>query len=347
MAIIWQKIDNIEELTQLSTQWEALNNAYSQTPLFTSPIWILNWFEVFWQKHWHLCTYAGYKNKKLIAILPFYYQSSSKFLPQKELFFLGQGEQESAEVASEYLDIITHPDYEADAISFFQSTLNGDLVDSFNARAIAHDSTILKALPDTVKVPNGTQFIIKRSNWQITNLSKNTRNKIRRFQNRCLKERITCRWVNTEEKENMWQLMSQFHQKRWQSKGALGAFSKPIFHIFHSLLLSSEEQTQISVMCKGPKVIAINYYLLDKKHLYFYQSGWDDDNHSNLSPGFNLHIWSIENSEQEYYDFMMGKSEKSYKSMFNTDQNKLYKIVLNYHPIKRLVNRVIQKIFLK
>lgn len=346
MAIIWQKIDSIEELTQLSKQWEALNNAYSQTPLFTSPVWILNWFEVFWQKHWHLCTYAGFKNEKLIAVLPFYYQSSSKFITLKELFFLGQGEQESAEVASEYLDIIAHPDYEADALSFFQATLNKHFVDSFSARAIAHDSIILKAFSDTVKVPNGTQFIIKRSNWQITSLSKNTRNKIRRFQNRSRQEAISCRWVNIEEKQAMWQLMSEFHQKRWQKKGAVGAFSESRFHAFHQPLLSDEKQTQFSVMLKGSQVIAINYYLLDKKHLYFYQSGWDDNSHSTLSPGFNLHIWSIENSEQEYYDFMMGKSEKSYKSMFNTNQNKLYKIVLNYHPIKHLVYRVIQKIFL-
>ena len=61
---------------------------------------------------------------------------------------------------------------------------------------------------------------------------------------------------------------------------------------------------------------AINYYYKANNTLYFYQCGWNIDEYANFSPGFALHVWSIQNSPCMQYDFMMGKKNNSYKNKF-------------------------------
>jgi len=78
--------------------------------------------------------------------------------------------------------------------------------------------------------------------------------------------------------------------------------------------------------------------------LHFYQSGWDETKYSKLSPGFALHLWSIENSSEDKYDFMLGGINDSYKTKFRTSKDPLYSIEINSKPIKSLFLKVLQKL---
>jgi len=173
MAITWQILTNIKQLSSISTEWHELNQASNHGCLFTSPEWQLNWLEVYWQKNWHLYSFAAYQENELIALLPFYYQKTTKVLSQQHLFFIGQGEAEQAEVASEYLDILMHHNYAKQLLPYCIKKLSQTSFDSFSARAVTKTANILKAIAPVNYKPCGIQYQTPTVHWQITQLSKN------------------------------------------------------------------------------------------------------------------------------------------------------------------------------
>lgn len=348
MTILWKKIEDIKQLSSLTEQWTRLNGEFNDDCLFTSPYWVLNWHEIFWQDNWHLHTFAAYKDNELIALLPFYYQKLNTYWSQNQLFFLGQGEEECTEVASEYLDILFNPKYTAPVNKFCADLITDSNFDTFNARAIKKDANILKIAPQNALVQNGSQYYVKPNNWQENCLSKNTKSKLRRSKNRLTSSKAEFTWVAAQEQEKYWNLMADLHQKRWIKLGQKGAFSDHRFNKFHTRLRQSQqhEQSAMSAILIEGGVIAIHYYLKDQNNLYYYQGGWDEEECKHLSPGFNLHVWSIENCSTYVYDFMMGSVNNSYKSSFNSEKKELYDISMINKPFKHLFLKVIQKIFL-
>ena len=85
--------------------------------------------------------------------------------------------------------------------------------------------------------------------------------------------------------------------------------------------------------------VAINYYLLGDDTLYFYQSGWNLD-YAELSPGFALHLWSMQNTDQKYYDFMLGSVENSYKKIFKCEEREMTNIEVLRRPATVILAKV-------
>lgn len=57
-----------------------------------------------------------------------------------------------------------------------------------------------------------------------------------------------------------------------------------------------------------------------------------------------MHIWSIENSDKNNYDFMMGQVDDSYKSKFNCEKYPLYDVNFQFKPIKQVLLKILKKI---
>ena len=132
-------------------------------------------------------------------------------------------------------------------------------------------------------------------------------------------------WLEEAEFDKHWEIMKSFHQKRWNQKNKQGAFGNRDFSMFHSKF-RKHHKVRMSVLELDGEPIAINYYLFDLTTLYFYQSGWDS-NSSNLSPGFSLHMWSIDSCTESTYDFMMGANDKSYKKQYGCNRiEKMYRV---------------------
>lgn len=345
MTISWKKIDNIEQLLGLEKQWHDLNIKANNGCLFTSPTWLLNWYNTFWQEEWKLNCYATFNQDELIALLPFYFQERTSIIKTRHLFLLGQGEQENTEIASEYLDIIIENNYVDEIINHCEHYLALSKFDSFFTRAINHSAHILKIFPNHTQKLCGIKYYVTPYQWQEGSLSKNTRSRLKRSKNQLNKKGGEFFWVKDNDKLIYWQKMSQFHQNRWENKSCEGAFNQKEFNDFHHIMINNNKNTMMCALRINEQVIAINYYLLDANNLYFYQSGWDEDNYKQLSPGFSLHIWAIKNSNFKIYDFMMGNINNSYKSKFNCNQDKLFKVSIKFNPIKHLLVKILRKMF--
>lgn len=347
MSITWQKITTLEQLSALREQWSVLNQRSNNNCIFTSPTWLLNWYGIYWQKNWQLHSFAVFKENKLIAFFPFYFQTTSTFLLQQRLFFLGQGESEKAEIASEYLDILIKTSEQDSILNMCNDYIQLNKFDLFTIRAIKQDSNIANLLSDHKQLI-GYQYCINKNDWCISNLSKNNKSRYKRSKNQLTKLDAKFVWAKQEDYSYFWQKMKQFHQQRWQNKQQAGAFSESEFNKFHQQLFEQHDHDSISVKMSlikiGDCIIAINYYLLSNDTLHFYQSGWDEIEYSQLSPGFALHLWSIENSSEDKYDFMLGGINDSYKAKFRTSKEPLYSIEINSKPIKSLFLKVLQKL---
>jgi hypothetical protein len=139
--------------------------------------------------------------------------------------------------------------------------------------------------------------------------------------------------------------MIEYHQARWNKKGKLGAFVQQNFQLFHQkfMKVNARKFVNISALIVNNKPIAINYYLTDKNTLYFYQCGWDEVNYSHFSPGLSLHLWSIENAKQPFYDFMKGELIDSYKGKFGCEQQPMTNIMIAINSKKLFIKKIIIK----
>jgi len=343
--ITWQLINNVNTLHDIEEQWQSLALESSNPTPFSSPKWILNWYQIYWQDNWELYSLAGYINNKLVVLFPSYIQHSQQWPYLKVMFPLGQGEPEEAEVSSEYCDVIISPGFENIILNELQEKIAKLDVDQVIWRAVLQNSHIIKltaqAYAYTPK-PSNHQYRIECSKWLLQSLSKNTRSRYKRSINQLKKINASFNWVHSKDHEKYTLLLIEYHQTLWKARGSQGAFSQPNFKDFHKQYRNSDS-LKISAIIVDNIPIAINYYFCDKTTLYFYQCGWDSNNYANFSLGLSLHLWSIEHCHHHYYDFMMGEINNSYKSKYGAQQALMSNIVVNIKPRKVVINKVIKK----
>jgi hypothetical protein len=342
--IEWLLIEDLVCLKEYVAQWQKLVKQ-SQSNLFCSPEWIMTWIGIYWQPSWQLKTIVGFENNKLIAIAPLYIQKSNKFISTIKLLPLGQGEPEESEVLSEFQDIILAYKNEyiyvelanqIQAITFDQLCCNKLLPNSNWHQTLSN-------FKSTTFANTGKRYLITNHQNYLLTLSKNNKSKWKRCQNKFEKLNTKFIWVPETHYDEYWKKLISFHQKRWNNKGKLGAFSHPNFIKFHEIF-QQYKNIKMSAILINQEPIAINYYLYDHDTLYFYQCGWDEKESTTLSPGFSLHIWSILNNPMLNYDFMTADTSNSYKSSFARSQpENIYQAILDKNIIKQHLNKIIKK----
>jgi len=343
--ITWQLINNVNELHEIEEQWQSLALESPNSTPFSSPKWILNWYQIYWQDNWELSTLAGYINNKLVVLFPSYIQHSPQWPYIKVMFPLGQGEPEDAEISSEYCDIIVSAGLESIILPELLSELAELNIDQIIWNAALQNSHIIKLLERAYEYKSITshyRYQIECSKWALQSLSKNTRSRYKRSNNQLKKINASFNWVHSKDYEKYTLLLIEYHQALWKTRGSQGAFSQPNFKNFHNQYRNSDS-VKISAIIVDNIPIAINYYFSDKTTLYFYQCGWDSNNYANFSLGLSLHLWSIENCYHNYYDFMMGDINNSYKSKYGAQQSLMSNIAINIKPRKVLISKVINK----
>jgi hypothetical protein len=350
--IVLKESNELNNLNDIYGQWKSETQGLQSTCIFNDFSWVSAWIDTYWQKTWQLKVYTLYYNDKIIAIAPFYIQPSKYFYQLNKLFFLGQGEPEISEVASEYNDILIVQGFEELVINELASKLCTLKVDQIYFRAILNNSYIDKLLKKSFNyhsIQSHTRYITSIKQWSIKKLSKNTRARYRRSLNQLTKINASFYWIEPQQYEKFINTLTKYHQTRWQNKGKKGAFSHQKFLDFHQLFSEKnrQESIKISAIIVDEKPIAINYYLNDKTCLYFYQSGWDEKEFSTLSPGLALHLWSIEHCNFEYYDFMMGSMNDTYKSKFLSTPASMHNINIQLTPWKLILKKVLYRLKLK
>ncbi|GAB1623274.1 hypothetical protein AAOGI_33240 [Agarivorans albus] len=342
----WREIRSLDQLVAIQEQWQALSQL-CQADMFNCPGWLVHWTNQFWDKHCELYCMAGFANEKLVVLAPFYTRRSAKLLGIKQLFLLGQGEPEHAEVASEYPDVLLDQDYQAEALKVLLVWLSKISFDVFVARAVIEQSflhQLFNRVPN-IQLAEARRYSLEVKPWSIKQLSRNARSQWRRADKALAEKGAEFRWLTSSEIEQYWPSLVAFHQARWQNKGKLGAFSDQRFSQFHQQF---RQQHPDSVAMSGVFIkqqpLALNFYLLEQQQLHFYQSGWDEKQFSQCSPGFALHVWSILNSKAVLYDFMMGATAQSYKAKFSCDETNLVNLSLINSPWRIRLFKLVDKI---
>ena len=338
-------ITSYDQLKVLFFEFEKKTEKHSS---LDSPIWLNIWYSCYWQKKWQSHFFALYQGDKLVCLAPFFIEKSQFFPFTKTLYLVGQGEPEYAEVALEYLDFFIKQGYEQTVYPLLIKEINKLNFDQCVIKAVFENSHIAKILPQikgALTQQNYAQYRVNNTHWQLTQLSKNTRSRINRCKNQLAKLGATMRWLTTEEYNSVWELLKSYHQCRWQNKGKTGAFASSEFNHFHKTLREQDNSMiAMSAVFIGEQPIAIHYYLVSDDTYHFYQSGWDEQNFSKLSPGLFLHYWSIINCPKKHYDFMMGGLNNSYKAKFNADARAMLSITVVKKPVKLLLSKAFNKL---
>jgi hypothetical protein len=334
----------VSSYDQLASVFSAFNNVGESGTIFESPAWLNTWYKHYWQAHWQLHCVVYFQGDAIVGYAPFYIQKAQGFPYVSSLYFIGQGEPESTEVSSEYLDIQIKAGYETALYTRIAQHLNTLSVDVLIIKAILSDSHIAKILPSLngdINSRDYYRYIVECKKWSLQNVSKNTRSRIKRTENQLKQFNADIRWLAKEDILAIWPMLAAFHQTRWNKKGNLGAFNSSAFNAFHLSLINDHlNNVEISAIFIDNQPIALNYYLVDESTYYFYQSGWDQKKHEKLSPGLYLHYWSIEHCSAVNYDFMMGGINDSYKAKFSCDKL----LMLSVNLIKNKQKIVIQKL---
>lgn len=334
-----------ESVAKVFMTFEQENDAGT---IFESFSWINNWYQYYWQQQWQLNCVTYYYKDTLIAIAPFYVNTNNTFPYLKSLNLIGQGEPEVTEVSSEYLDVQIKLGYEKTVLHLLAKKITNFSADAITAKATLKHSNITRLfslLQGQADKRNFCRYIIDRDSWSLQSCSKNTRARYKRSVNQLKKINAAFTWVEKNDFEKFSQLLAEFHQSRWKNKGKDGAFAGKDFNDFHQNFRNKHpENVRISAIIVDHKPIAINYYLADKNTLYFYQCGWDESKYANLSPGFALHIWSIEHCQLKYYDFMMGGKNDSYKEKFGCQKIPMVNNHVIINKWKYSLNRLINKL---
>jgi hypothetical protein len=348
IKIEWLLVEDLTCLKEHMPQWQQLI-LQTESNLFCSPEWIMAWIKTYWQPNWQLKTILGYEDKKLVAIAPLYIQQSNKLISVTNLLPLGQGEPEESEVLSEFQDIVLLYKSES-TYSALAKKIQSIPFDRICCNSLLPDANwqhVLKNFKNTIFQHTGKRYLIANDQDYLLTLSKNNKTKWKRCKNKLEKLNAQCKWVSEADYRIYWKQLIFFHQQRWNKQGKLGAFFHEDFIKFHELFQLSKS-VKISVMLIDQKPIAINYYLTDHNTLFFYQCGWDEKDHANLSPGFSLHIWSILNNPFENYDFMSSDLNDSYKSTFASHEpEKIYRAVFEKNKIKNSLFTTIKKLLHK
>lgn len=328
-------VESQAAFSDLRDDWHALHDISAGATLCNTWEWCSVWWDVYKQPGWTLKILVFRAEGQLAGIAPLY--EKNRF-SHSELWFLGSGEPERDEVASEYVDFLVAPEMEASFRDQGWQLLEsvGDW-DSLHAPNVLPDSFVI-ALHSArnIRSPAGQRYRVRLpESWAkfLAERGSNMRRKIQQSRKDIAalhsEERVARHGTN--EKEPLFDHLTQLHKARWTSKGIAGAFDSTFFRDFHQKILYEFSQQlgcelRVTFADEKPLCALYNFRLGDT--VYFYQSGIAADSVVR-SPGILAHSYAIESAIQHqfaYYDLMRGDKD-SYKNRFRCEVTEMQNIV--------------------
>lgn len=313
---------------KIKQDWEQLANNQPVVNVFITIEWLQLWWQTFASHNDLLHIIIIMKQGITICIAPFYLKEG------RELRFIGTGEDEKAEVVSEFLDILIYEKHINSILKILAKHLGAELehansIEFNNILTSSHTFVLAKMVKNHFwqKIQlTGLRYIIDLPNEYQTyldSLSKPFRNQTLRKKRKFEKlggqiKRVT----HKPELVEYFDILKTLHTRRWQSEGVSGAFSDVRFVNFHLQFmhyLLSKNMLSLTSLVLNDEVIAVIYNIKHQGTRQFYQMGTYIDFKPNVSAGTLLHLYEIEDSihnGERYYDFLKGTTFNSYKNNF-------------------------------
>ena len=341
-ALVVSCVEDATKFAGLRAEWDALQATSVESSVFMSWAWHFTWWTVFGGQVNQLCILCVRDKHQLVAVLPLYVRNNA-WPHRSQVMFLGTGEGETDEVATEYLDILVNPKYVHSAteqtLSFLKSHFRKKRL---VLQHMLNDSVLVEALRN------------KRSPWTTKERDVGYRYRIDLQQHtesipmqasRVKRVKRSLRAVErdggfsqvsissiTEAAITLEDVCFLSNQRQSHLGRGKSAFESPRFNEFHHRLLPLLYQTcaaDVHNFFKDRELVASLYCFYDKFSCHYYQSGFDQSFANRYMPLTVAHLMEIERNRaagRRYYDFMRGDAN-SYKNDFICELTPMFNLV--------------------
>ncbi len=330
-------VDTSDQLDGLAGSWNALLALSKDPTVFNTFAWARCWLQVYGQPDYALKIILVYAGDDLVALLPLYIQAATG-----TCWFIGSGEPEEEEVASEYLDFIIHQNHWHDKA--LADCINGQLDEInkkarlilVNCRANAYAAGILRSHTRALYRVTGAEYRLPiQETFSATAqvFSKRHLKNIRQYLSRFdAAPDVQYTPIHADNFDDDWQTLQLLHQKDWTARGKNGAFHSAKFSRFHALMHTAHPEARqvFATLTKGAETLAIHHFYVFGNSYYFYLAGTEKTRDSRLSPGVLLHALTMQelSGRSVQYDFLKGAANDSYKGKFCKPEGEFYTITV-------------------
>jgi len=337
MTLTIKEVTTSAEFDSIEQAWSILLSDLPHLSIFLSWKWLNLWWSTYATENDRLHIILVEEHGELIALAPFYIQNNNTFR------FIGSGELEIEEVATEYFDIICAPEKSSEITTLLTKYINANFsaILQFEFNNYLEQSTIHMLTQELSK-----QFWHKTSMIGLRYRAKLPSNFVS-FTKQCkpsLIKRVLrhkSKFTSTlagdftsyhklEHLDEGLAILEKLHTQRWNDKKMSGAFSSRKFQQFHANFCRyaiEKEWLQLWILSANNEPICAIYGFQYQDTCYFYQSGVNTHFTPNISPGYLCHLLLIEKCikrELCYYDFMKGSKVNSYKSKLANDTTPMF-----------------------
>ncbi|PHR88191.1 MAG: hypothetical protein COA78_36670 [Blastopirellula sp.] len=334
-------IISYDHFLQVESEWDQLTHLYN-SPIFLTWNWLNYWWKVFHKPRMNMLIIILRKGDSIIAIAPFYQDN-------KELRFIGTGEEEFEEVSPEYLDLICNAEYAdifSEKIAEILSEMHNDwrclVVNNVldNSILIKNTVPLLKRRRHIVFINfRGIKFeIVLPNSWDdyIKSVKSRFRTKIRtRLRKMTTQDGYTIKTLSDMDAATAWSYLKELHDKRWKFKNQRGALESENFRSFHlqviKWLLDTKGLVELNIVFFHDSPVTAIYNFGSNGTLHFYQSGFDPKYAKKFAPAHSVILLSIKNAIETKnitnFDLMIG-SRNSYKKDYTENTTNAFNIII-------------------
>jgi CelD/BcsL family acetyltransferase involved in cellulose biosynthesis len=341
-------IEDLDELKQLRSNWDAVYAADPEAQFYLTLPWLLTWLDTS-HTAWFVLGVRPDDGSDYVAFLPM--RMRTKFRKGRgfyhELLFMG-------DQFSDYNSVLCRPEHEAAALpllaQYIKTELNWAELHLDNFKVSEKRRRLLLDPFDKLKFPrrdvsNYTKeddvdqdicpYIDLPDDFEayLATMSANNRQKARRMLRKVEEPGAECRITvsGPETYERDLGALLDLWRDKWRTRK--GERTEPIVERNHKMLLAAavEGNLFMPVFWHGDRIIAVLATLIDreKNSLHFVITG-RDETFNDIPPGFVLHAFSIRHAIAEgfkLYDFLRG--DEPYKFLFARQQHVIHTTILS------------------
>ena len=246
----YRLITKPEEFFSLCTQWNLLVERSVSGSFSSLWEWLTTWLEYYGDIVDSLLVILVYDDNELIGAAPFFiHQTKGPLGRNTQIRFIGTGEQENIEVASEYLDLLAIPGTEQTVCEIVRDALFKTQTDwdQLTVENVLENSVFMQFFVPNIRqleyrcesIETGQQYSVSLpQTWEhyLSSLRRSVKDKILYSRRKITKrgqlsietvtqEQDRCRTIET---------LRRLHSEQWSRKRLVGAFASTEFNSFHN-----------------------------------------------------------------------------------------------------------------
>jgi CelD/BcsL family acetyltransferase involved in cellulose biosynthesis len=314
-----QVLMDIESISELRDEWEALRGRSLEPTPFAGPDWQLAWWEAFSERDWMPRLVAVRNDGRLSGLAPLVIVQEVRMgsrcavlrlwenpTSNRSHFLLDAADVQQASAA--LVDAILHHPLLTWNIANLQSlSLDGP------ATSAVLEALARRQVPYGVDQGHDSPFRDLPEDWPtlFSGLSKSFRKTLRRVESRASREGLTVRHLS---RQSALSAALEVSRKTWQYAAGTAIASSPVTQRFYEDVVGAADDSgtlRIATLWKDGTPIAFELNLFDAGVAYNLKGGFDP-RYSGLSPGLVLRQWVLQDAIESgivQFDFL-GTADK-------------------------------------